>query len=135
MTQETTYRKPSGLRARLRATRNDERGIALQTVIIMVVLLAIAGTVAAVLLSRASDVTGELENQDITATTVDTEAECLNTSMGDLPRGNWTGGNTCTWVDPDGNNGGNVTRARCSLVGGAFDEKGNSAEECKVEVS
>ena len=47
-----------------RASRFDERGIALQTVIIMVVLLAIAGAVAAVLLSRANETTTQLENTD-----------------------------------------------------------------------
>ena len=40
----------------------DQRGIALQTIIIMVVLLAIAGTVAAVLLSRAGEETSNLED-------------------------------------------------------------------------
>ena len=45
-----------------RASRFDERGIALQTIIIMVVLLAIAGSVAAVLLSRAGEETANLED-------------------------------------------------------------------------
>ena len=44
-----------------RASRFDERGIALQTIIIMVVLLAIAGSVAAVLLNRAGEETANLE--------------------------------------------------------------------------
>ena len=44
-----------------RAPRLDERGIALQTIIIMVVLLAIAGSVAAVLLNRAGQETANLE--------------------------------------------------------------------------
>ena len=44
-----------------RASRFDERGIALQTIIIMVVLLAIAGSVAAVLLNRAGQETANLE--------------------------------------------------------------------------
>ena len=46
-----------------RALRFDERGIALQTIIIMVVLLAIAGTVAAVLINRAGTETDRLESQ------------------------------------------------------------------------
>ena len=46
-----------------RAPCFDERGIALQTIIIMVVLLAIAGTVAAVLFNRASTETARLEGQ------------------------------------------------------------------------
>ena len=49
-----------------RASRFDERGIALQTVIIMVVLLAIAGGVAAVLLTRGSEATSELQAQEVT---------------------------------------------------------------------
>ena len=64
MTQETTHREPSGLRARLQATRNDERGIALQTVIIMVVLLAIAGGIAAVLLARGQEASDQLASSD-----------------------------------------------------------------------
>ena len=44
----------------------DRRGIALQTVIIMVVLLVIAGAIAAVLLARGQQATSELERQDIT---------------------------------------------------------------------
>ena len=43
--------------------RFDERGIALQTIIIMVVLLAIAGAVAAVLFDRASTETQRLDDQ------------------------------------------------------------------------
>ena len=43
--------------------RFDERGIALQTIIIMVVLLAIAGAVAAVIVSRAGTETDRLESQ------------------------------------------------------------------------
>ena len=43
--------------------RFDERGIALQTIIIMVVLLAIAGAVAAVLFNRASTETQRLDDQ------------------------------------------------------------------------
>ena len=59
MTQEADNRKPSRLRARLQAARDDVRGIALQTIIIIVVLLAIAGAVAIALQQRAGD---EIEN-------------------------------------------------------------------------
>ena len=48
-----------------RASRFDERGIALQTVIIMVVLLAIAGGVAAVLFTRANEATTQLDETEI----------------------------------------------------------------------
>ena len=46
------------------ASRFDQRGIALQTIIIMVVLLAIAGTVAGVLLNRAGSETDRLESEE-----------------------------------------------------------------------
>ena len=47
-----------------RAPRFDERGIALQTVIIMVVLLAIAGGIAAVLLNRGQEASDQLASSD-----------------------------------------------------------------------
>lgn len=52
------------LAARGRGLRftEDRRGIALQTVIIMVVLIAIAGGVAAVLLSRGGSSADQLQN-------------------------------------------------------------------------
>ena len=53
----------SSLRGVLARLREDERGIALQTIIIMVVLLAIAGAVAAVLLTRAGTETDRLEGE------------------------------------------------------------------------
>ena len=59
--------EPSRLRAQTHQSRHDTRGIALQTVIIMVVMLAIAGAVAAVLLSRGSETTGQLESQAISS--------------------------------------------------------------------
>ena len=43
----------------------DTRGIALQTVIIIVVLLAIAGAVAGVLLTRGTEATSQLEETDV----------------------------------------------------------------------
>ncbi len=45
----------------------DVRGIALQTVIIIVVLLAIAGTVAGVLLTRGEQATTQLERTNVGA--------------------------------------------------------------------
>jgi len=55
-----------GTRRRSAGCLADRRGIALQTVIIMVVLLVIAGAIAAVLLARGQTATSELERQDIT---------------------------------------------------------------------
>ena len=51
------------VRSLAHARGGDERGIALQTIIIMVVLLAIAGAVAAVLLTRAGEDTTRLEEE------------------------------------------------------------------------
>ena len=51
------------LRGRLSSPAGDTRGIALQTIIIMVVLLAIAGAVAAVLLTRAGTETDRLDDE------------------------------------------------------------------------
>lgn len=45
---------------------SDIRGVALQTVIVIVVLLAIAGAVAGVLLTRGGEAVQEAENQEIT---------------------------------------------------------------------
>ena len=50
-------------RRRLPKPAADTRGIALQTIIIIVVLLAIAGAVAAVLLTRAGSETDRLEDE------------------------------------------------------------------------
>ena len=47
-------------------TVSDVRGVALQTVIVMVVLLAIAGAVAGVLLTRGGEAVAEAERQNIT---------------------------------------------------------------------
>ena len=62
----------------------DERGIALQTIIVMVVLLAIAGAVSAVLLNRAGSETDRLDNE-----TVDF-AEHGNKFACDTAGGTWT---------------------------------------------
>ncbi|MXV87598.1 MAG: hypothetical protein F4117_05650 [Acidimicrobiales bacterium] len=67
------------LRAALRHARRDMRGVALQTVIVIVVLLMIAGGVSAVLLSRSSDVVGQLEAQGVGAITED---NCAITKVG-----------------------------------------------------
>ena len=52
-------------RSRLSKAAADIRGIALQTVIIIVVLLAIAGAVAGVLLTRGDQAVTQLENTDV----------------------------------------------------------------------
>ena len=57
----------AGLRRRMPATVTDMRGIALQTVIIMVVLIAIAGAIAAVLVTRGGQAVDEIQRTNITA--------------------------------------------------------------------
>ena len=51
------------LRRRLPAAAADSRGIALQTVIVIVVLLAVAGAVSGVLLTRGQEGVTELERE------------------------------------------------------------------------
>lgn len=68
------------------ARGGDQRGIALQTIIIMVVLLAIAGAVAAVLLTRAGTETDRLEDETDRWTTITNETGC------DIAGGTWTAG-------------------------------------------
>ena len=54
----------------------DTRGIALQTIIIIVVLLAIAGTVATVLLTRAGEETDRLEAETDRWSDITNETGC-----------------------------------------------------------
>ena len=111
----------------------DIRGIALQTVIIIVVMLVIAGGIAGVLLSRGSDVMGELEAQDVTRT-VDTASECLATAASlanDPADGAFTPGTSCVVTSTSAganDTGDRFTRAQCQLAGGAFsgEEPGSS---------
>ena len=88
-------------------SRFDQRGIALQTVIIMVVLLAIAGGVAAVLFSRGQSATQQLESQNIVAAAAeDYKSQTLCNSVTGLT---WDGGK-CKYEGNNGctNSGGNV---------------------------
>lgn len=71
----------------------DARGIALQTVIIMVVLLAVAGGVAAVLLSRGGEAVTDIERQNISRTAGDFSGSALCAAAGF----NWdSNGDVCT---------------------------------------
>ena len=89
MRQETNRQKPSGLRARLQEAHGDARGVALQTVIIIVVMLAIAGAVAGVLLNRAGQTTDQLENtENIEWAEINSESACR------IAGGTWTDGGT-----------------------------------------
>ncbi len=73
----------------------DIRGIALQTVIVIVVMLVIAGGVAGVLLSRGTEVIGDLEASDV-------GAACTETSIRDSAGVELTGvmatATTCTFT-------------------------------------
>ena len=95
----------------------DVRGIALQTVIIIVVLLAIAGSVAGVLLTRAGDVTSQLESQEVITGLVSNSASCTAYVMGDVRGSTGTTGK-CTWSNSSTLSG--VTSSRCDLVRGVY---------------
>ncbi|MXV90605.1 MAG: hypothetical protein F4121_06900 [Acidimicrobiia bacterium] len=98
----------------------DVRGIALQTVIVIVVLLAIAGAVAGVLLTRSGDVTTQLEQQDITPGLVTNAATCQTYRMGGVA--GTVVGATCVWTDSTtGVADTDVNPSRCNLVRGRFD--------------
>ncbi|MXX44120.1 MAG: hypothetical protein F4Z53_13825 [Acidimicrobiales bacterium] len=95
-TRKNTLRQHA--RRRIAASNSDIRGVALQTVIVIVVLLVIAGGVSAVLLSRSSDVIGELENQSIGGLTAET---CLITILaGDAGQLN-DAEDACIWIGED----------------------------------
>ena len=55
----------SGIRTNALRLASDVRGVALQTVIVIVVLLAIAGAVAGVLITRGGEAVAEAEQQEI----------------------------------------------------------------------
>lgn len=83
-----------GLRRRSEGLPADFRGIALQTVIVMVVLLVIAGGVAAVLLTRGQQAVSDLEEQDITLDVSD-----LPESLCTAPNFSWNAnGSTCARI-------------------------------------
>ena len=59
-----------------RPRRFDERGIALQTIIIIVVLISIAGAIALVLFNRASEETGRLQETETVYDRIDSPSAC-----------------------------------------------------------
>ena len=73
------------LRSHVPKIAADIRGIALQTVIIMVVLLAIAGAVAGVLLTRGGEAVEDIERQEISRDFADFDSEPLCSAAG----GSW----------------------------------------------
>lgn len=83
------------LRNRLPAIGRDVRGIALQTVIVMVVLLAIAGAIAGVLLTRGGEAVSDVERQNISRAASDYSSEALCRAAG-FSWSSSAGGGTCT---------------------------------------
>ena len=79
------------------ARGNDARGIALQTIIIVVVLLAIAGAVATVLLTRAGTETDRLEEETDRWTGITSQTGC------GIANGVWTDANGDGDGDPTTN--------------------------------
>lgn len=103
----------------------DVRGIALQTVIVIVVMLVIAGGVAGVLLSRGSDVITDLETQDVAAVNA---GNCAVTPLNGIngtsvaPAGvNTEGG--CTWT---GTATQQITATTCNSLRGSSNGGANS---------
>ena len=76
------------LRTKRPTLRRNCDGVALQTVIVIVVLLAIAGAVAGVLLSRGREAVAEAERQDIVRAASEFTQEGLCESYGFT----WTSG-------------------------------------------
>ena len=70
------------LHSRMPDLAADLRGIALQTVIIMVVLLAIAGAIAGVLLARGGEAVSDVERQQISRLAEDYSSEALCEAAG-----------------------------------------------------
>ena len=81
------------LHSRMPDLAADLRGIALQTVIIMVVLLAIAGAIAGVLLARGGEAVSDVGRQQISRSAADYSSEALCKAAGFT----WaTGTKTCS---------------------------------------
>ena len=119
-------------RHRLPKPAADARGIALQTIIIIVVMLAIAGAVTGVLLTTAGRSTQEAESADVT-TTVDNQRECETTSLVDSAAGVWTAATAvCTFTaSADGVD--EMSFSECRMRGGTF-TKGLAAAKAKCVV-
>ena len=109
----------------------DARGIALQTIIIIVVMLAIAGAVTGVLLTTAGRSTQEAESADVT-TTVDNERECTTTKLVDSGVGVWAAATGCTFEAAAG--AGKMSLSECSLRGGTFTAAVAATDKAKCVV-
>lgn len=108
------------------ARGGDQRGIALQTVIIMVVLLAIAGGVAAVLFSRGQTATQQLEAQNISAapaTNYTSKTLCNSVSGLEWDDSSSTPGKQCRYTN----------QAACEAAGGVLASAGNAGQQPTVD--
>lgn len=109
----------------------DARGIALQTVIVIVVMLAIAGAVAAVLLSTGSEVTSDLESADLSAACgavaiIDDKGQSVNGRiLSTAGNGGVAGG--CQW---DAGSGDTFSAAQCASVSGTLNGGGSTDQHC-----
>ena len=114
----------------------DARGIALQTIIVMVVLLAIAGAVTAVLLTTAGRTTQEAEGADVT-TKIDSQAECEGTSLVGSAVGDWTATTTtCEFESTTAGIGnGGMSASECRLRGGTFTASATATGKAKCTVT
>ena len=107
----------------------DNRGIALQTVIVIVVMLVIAGAVAGVLLSRGSQVTSQLEAQEVSnVAEFDSESSCDGLFQGDAARSTYTAASgaqrsTCVY---QGNAAHPTSAGECVGLGGSYDSAANN---------
>ena len=93
----------------------DARGIALQTVIVIVVMLVIAGGVAGVLLSRGGDVIGDLESAETASINA---ANCASFTLRDTSGDDIAGVSGTSCVFTTSAVGENFSRAACVAYGG-----------------
>ena len=123
-------------RNRLPKPASDTRGIALQTIIIIVVLLAIAGAVTGVLLTTAGRTTQEAEGADVT-TKIDSQAECEGTSLVGSAVGDWTAtSTTCEFESTTAGIGnGGMSASECRLRGGTFTASTTATGKAKCTVT
>ncbi len=121
--------------------RRDQQGIALQTVIVIVVMLVIAGGVSGVLLSRGGDVISDLESADVSGNEINTVDECtdafrsltgaagtagaadIGTGSTDTPAAGWNA-SQCTIVDDQRKTGNSFSRRACELYRGPTGARG-----------
>ncbi len=123
--------------------RTNQQGIALQTVIVIVVMLVIAGAVAGVLFSRSQDVIGDLESTSVavgahaSATACESAGHRLLTNTSSSVSPGTAAGTAvaiihnsvdveCYVVGPDAV----ITSDRCSTAGGTHGSLAGANDSC-----